>query len=124
MDFGRAVSACLDPVLVPAGFAAGQSGGSQVIFCAAHDDLSDRYPTLPQSDAYERGSGRCIDLLVEHDKDGALRLDLEGRSLAQTLHSLHLDDADMVERTVNAPLSIALPGLADVLSELFHSSVI
>lgn len=69
---GRVVSAALDPVLVPAGFAAGQYGdhveddedrptGSQVIFCAAHDEISDRHPWLPQADNQERGVGACVD---------------------------------------------------------------
>ena len=47
MDVGRTISAVFDPVLVPAGFLAGQHGADQVIFCAGHDELSDRYKTDP-----------------------------------------------------------------------------
>lgn len=122
MDFGRSVSVALDPVLVPAGFQAGQYSDHHVTFCAEHDELSDRYPSLPQSNTYERGTGRCIDLLVDHNTDGSTPLDFEGRSLAETLRALHLDDdAKTIERTVNAPLSAALPVLTDVLYRLFRT---
>ena len=50
--------AALDPVLVPVGFQGGQygeggddrEGDAQIIFCAAHEQLSDRHPRLPQAD--------------------------------------------------------------------------
>jgi hypothetical protein len=125
MDVGRAVSAALDPVLVPAGFLPGQHGDNSdhVTFCAAHDDLSDRYPSLPQANSHERGKRRCIDLLIDQDQDGPLRLVLEDRSLADTLRALGRDgDAESVERTLTAPIPTALPVLADVLSRLFPSS--
>src|SRR5262245_23220338 len=89
---GGPVSAALDPVMVPAGFQAGQEGGGddfgdrvQAIFCAGHDGLSDRYPWLPQSHAQESG-GTCIDLVVELNRDGIVQFaDLEELTLEETL---------------------------------------
>ena len=76
---GRLVSDALDPVLVPAGFQTGQYGegvDAQIIFCGGHDELSDRYPELPQARGTndnegfrERGGSRtarvCMDLSVD-----------------------------------------------------------
>jgi len=51
----RLVSAGLNPVLTPAGFTEGQWGADdrnergQIIFCAGHDEFSDRYPWAPQA---------------------------------------------------------------------------
>ncbi len=123
MDFARSVSAALDPVLVPEGFAAGQCGGSQAIYCAGHDELSDRFPALPQSNAQVRGLGGCIDLVVAYD-DYGLQVRLKGMALTDTLHALQLDDdAAAVERLASAPLDAALRALADILPRLFRAAV-
>ena len=123
VDFGRSVSAVLDPVLVPQGFAAGQYGGHQVIYCAAHDAFSDRFPALPQSNAQDRGRGCCIDLVVEQDAAGVLRLSLEVQPLPETLRAVGLvDDAATVDRIGEAPLDTALPAVAEILSRLFRTA--
>lgn len=121
VDFGRAVSAALDAVLVPAGFLPGQGGGPQVTFCAAHDDISDDYPSLPQANAQRRDVGACIDLVVDGDEQGRLRFaDLEGLSLVATLQRIGRDqDADALLRVHGAPPEEAVPVLADVLARLF-----
>ena len=124
MDFGLAVSTALDPVLVPHGFAPGQSGSGQVVFCAGHDDLGDRVPRLPQANAQTAGSGCCIDFVVERsDRGPVLWMDLEGAPLAGTLRVLGLDDdAATVGRIAGAPLDTALPVLADVLTRMFRAA--
>jgi hypothetical protein len=122
MNFARSGSAALDPVLVPEGFAAGQCGDDQAIWCGGHDELSDRFPALPQSDAQVRGVGCCIDLVVAHVDDG-LRVTLEGTSLTDTLRALQLDhEAAEVDRLEGAPLDVALPTLADILPRLFRAA--
>lgn len=90
---GRVVSAALDPVLMPAGFAAGQYGeggeggedrstGSQVIFCAAHDEISDLHSWLPQANSQKRDVGACVDLVVEINNQSRVEfIHLEGLSL-------------------------------------------
>ena len=73
LSFGRVVSAALDPALMPAGFAGGQHGGdgrAQVIFCATHDEFSDRHPFLPQANDQDRGLGACIDLVIDVSAEG------------------------------------------------------
>jgi len=122
MDFARSVGAALDPVLVPEGFAAGQCGESQAIYCGGHDVLSDRFPALPQSNAQTRGLGCCIDLVVDRVEDG-LQVSLEGVALTDTLHTLHLDhDAAAVDRLAGVPLDSALRALADILPRLFRAA--
>lgn len=123
VDFGLAVSTALDPVLVPHGFAAGQSGSDQVVYCAGHDDLSDRFPRLPQANAQTRSSGCCIDFVVERSDHGVLWMDLEGASLAGTLQVLGLDDdAAHLGRTARAPVDTTLPVLTDVLTRMFRAA--
>ena len=123
MDFGLAVSTALDPVLVAHGFAPGQSGTDQIVFRAGHDDLSDRFPKLPQANAQTPGSGCCIDFVVGRSNHGVLWTDLEGTSLAGTLQALGLDDdAAHLGRIARAPLNTALPVLTDVLTRMFRAA--
>lgn len=120
VDFGRSMSAALDPVLGAAGFAAGQGGGDQVIFCAAHDELSDRYPSLPQSDKQSRGMGGCIDLVVHGDEGRFRSADLEGVSLDTTLRLMgEHEEADAVARQGGGSLDEVLPVLTRALIRLF-----
>ena len=129
---GRAVSAVLDPVLVPVGFAPGQYGAggddppapAQVVFCAAHDELSDRYPRLPQAGAQERDRGACIDLVVQVTADGSFDfLDLEAVPLRDTLRQVGLDaDADAVAGVEGRPLLEGLPGVEAALRSLFATT--
>ena len=122
VDFQTSVSAALDPVMLPAGFAAGQGGDLQVIFCAAHDEFSDRFPALPQANEQDRGRGCCIDLVIEDQGSQGLRLDLEGHSLTQTLRAAHLhDEAAVVADVAGSPLDTVLAVLAHALATLFGS---
>lgn len=133
-SLGRVVSAALDPVLVPAGFAAGQYGdhgdggedrptGSQVIFCAAHDELSDLHPWLPQADSQERGVGACVDLVVDIDDQSRVEfIHLEGLSLEETLRRVGRPaDADALARVDGQAVEDALPVVASVLKRLFET---
>jgi hypothetical protein len=129
---GRVVSAALDPVLVPAGFAAGQYGdygkggddrytGSQIIFCAAHDEISDLHPWLPQANSQERGVGACVDLVVDiNDRSRVEFIDLEGLSLEETLRRVgRAADADALARVDGQAFDDALPVVTAVLTRLF-----
>ncbi len=126
---GRVVSAALDPVLVPAGFARGQYGEggndrlgvAQIIFCAGHDELSGRYPRLPQANEQERGVGACIDLVIEVSDAGTIAfLDLEGTSLENTLRTVGLEaDADAVARIEGHAFTETLLILEAALRRLF-----
>jgi hypothetical protein len=120
-EFGRLVMVALDPVLVAAGFARGQGGGTEVIYCAAHDEFSDRYPWMPQADTQERDLGACVDLIIRGLEDGGFAsADLEQFSLPTTLRMVGRgDDADAVERQEGAHAAQALPVLVGVLSRLF-----
>ena len=115
LDFALSVSAALDPVLVPEGFAAGQCGDTQAIYCAGHDELSDRFPALPQSNAQVRGRGCCIDLVVDLAGDG-VHVSLEGLPLTETLLAVQLyDDAAVAKHLVaaaRAPLAAVRERLA------------
>ena len=124
LDFALSVSAALDPVLVPEGFAAGQCGDTQAIYCAGHDELSDRFPALPQSNAQVRGRGCCIDLVVDLDPIGdGVRVSLEGLPLTETLLAVQLyDDAAVAATLQGAPLGVALPALAEILPRLFRAA--
>ena len=122
LDFALSVSAALDPVLVPEGFAAGQCGDTQAIYCTGHDELSDRFPALPQSNAQVRGRGCCIDLVVDLAGDG-VHVSLEGLPLTETLLAVQLyDDAAVAATFRDAPLEVALPALAEILPRLFRAA--
>jgi hypothetical protein len=125
---GRTVSAALDPVLTPVGFAAGQYGGGgegryisgQTIFCAAHDEFGNRYQWMPQANRQERGIGCCTDLVVETTKSRFDSARLEHLSLQETLRQVgHDDDAEEVSRVQGAALAEALPILGASLERLF-----
>ncbi|HET7690507.1 MAG TPA: hypothetical protein VFK41_09020 [Nocardioidaceae bacterium] len=122
-DIGSVLHTVLDPVLTGAGFSAGQGGWEQMIFCAVHDELSDRYPVLPQSNAQDRGQGCCIDLMIEVDRgrNRFIRLDLENHSVVDTLRACgHDAEAAALHDALGADLEIALPTLADSLRVLFQ----
>lgn len=122
VDFASSVSRALDPVLVPLGFAAGQCGHDQAIFCGDFDGLSDRFPGLPQSSAQQRGLGCCIDLVVDR-ADPGLDVHLEGTPLPAALRALGLHDgAAVADGLARAPLDEALERLADVLPRLFGAA--
>jgi hypothetical protein len=126
---GRAVSAALDPVLTAAGFAGGQYGEGggdqpgpwQIIFCAGHDDLSDRHPWMPQANAQRHAEGACIDLVVHTTLDDRFDwADLEGLTLDETLRRVgNDDDANAVRAVHLTRLDTALPVLAAALARLF-----
>lgn len=115
----------LDPVMVVAGFLAGQGGGDldgtgQVIYCIGHDELSSRYPHLPQADT-DSGPGQCDDLVIHIGAGGTLdRLDLEGTPLPDTLRQVGLDaHAEAVSRVRARPVADGLRVLEAALRELF-----
>ena len=93
VDFSGQVRARLNPVLGPAGFAAAQggfdedTGRGQLIFCAAQDDLGERFPLLPRTWEPEPGAGRCVDLVVDLDATSIRGVGLEGQPLADTLRA-------------------------------------
>ncbi|MDR7251056.1 hypothetical protein J2X46_000028 [Nocardioides sp. BE266] len=118
------VCAALDPVMVAAGFQAGQGGTTpadegQVIYCAGHDEFSERYPSLPQAHQQEPG-GTCVDLVLDVWPGGRLgRMDLEAMSLAATLRHVGLtEDGDAVEAVAGVPVADALPVVAAALERL------
>lgn len=121
----RLVQEALDPVLVAAGFLAGQGGdapdgSAQVIYCLAHDQLVRRHPMLPQAGSGD-APGRCDDLVVEIGADGSLhRLDLEQLSVVETLRRVGLEaDAQAVATVVGRPCTEALPTVRTALGRLF-----
>ena len=127
---GRAVSAALDPILVPAGFAAAQYGENatetwpknQIIFCAGAEELSDRYPWLPQSANYDPEHDACFDLIVALNPAGSIDyVELEVVTLEATLrHVGRTADADTAARLTGAPLLEALPVVQQLLPRLFE----
>ncbi|WP_374969048.1 hypothetical protein [Terrabacter sp. BE26] len=122
MDFAASTTDALDGVLVREGFAAGQGGVDEVIYCAGHDELSDRFPGLPQANEQPRGLGCCIDLVIDRRGTG-LQAHLEGQLLESTLRALHLGpDADLVEGLVAMPVRAALELLGEVLVRLFRAA--
>lgn len=122
MNFVTSTTAALDRLLAREGFAAGQAGGSEIIYCAGHDDLSDRFPRLPQADAQPRGQGCCIDLVIEHREPG-LEVGLEGEPLANTLRALRLDEAALATEGIGAMgVADALDALVEVLPQLFRAA--
>jgi len=122
MDFAAATTAALDDLLTREGFMAGQGGETEVIYCASHDELSDRFPRLPQANAQPRGIGCCIDLVIDLHEPG-LQVVLEGEPLPRTLRALHLEDgAQSVDRIGAMPLVAALDSLIEVLPKLFSAS--
>ena len=122
MTFAHQTTDALDALLVREGFAAGQCAGDQVIYCGGHDDLSDRFPRLPQADDQPRDNGCCIDLIVE-EHDTGLRVRLEGHPLHTTLRDLNLNEAALsAEQIQTMPLAAALDTLAKVLPQLFRAA--
>lgn len=122
MDFAAATTAALDGVLTREGFMAGQGGDTEVIYCAGHDELSDRFPRLPQANAQPRDRGCCVDLVVDQHDPG-LQVVLEGEALPRTLRALHLDEAaQAVDAAAELPLAEALEVLVGVLPQLFRAS--
>ena len=119
--FRRELSAALDPVLVPVGFAAGQFGGTQAIFCAEHDTFSDRFPHLPPANEQERGAGCCVDVDVDVDAADRMEVQVEGWPLAEVVHAAGLGHR---ARRRAAALTTASPAsfaeLADLLAAVFR----
>jgi len=124
----RLVSAGLNPVLTPAGFAEGQWGADdrnergQIIYCAGHDEFSDRYPWAPQANDHERGLGACIDLIIEVSGMGTVEfVDLEALSLEETLRRVgYAEEASRSAELMGRPLAEALPALAAILQRMFE----
>lgn len=92
----------------------------QIIFCAGHDEFSDRYPQLPQSN-HEESGGTCVDLVVAVRADGTLAgLDLEGTSIKETLRHIGLmADSEAVARVEGRSVTESLPVIEAALRRLF-----
>lgn len=121
----RLVQEALDPMLVAAGFLAGQGGdapdgSAQVIYCLAHDELVRRHPMLPQAGSGD-APGACDDLVVEIGMDGSLdRLDLEELPVVETLRRAGLvTDAEAVAAILGRPCAETLPTVRAALGRLF-----
>ena len=122
MDFAAATTAALDGLLTREGFMAGQGGDTGVIYCAGQDELSDRFPRLPQANAQPRGLGCCVDLVIDQREPG-VQVVLEGEPLTRTLRALRLDEAaQSIDGISSMPLDAALETLVEVLPQLFHAS--
>jgi hypothetical protein len=122
MEFAGSTTSALDRVMIRHGFAAGPGGDVQVIYCASHDELSDRFPRLPQANAQPRGVGRCIDLVIT-DLESGLEVNFEGEPLSDTLRALGLDEAaKSIDELAWAPPTVALSTLVEVLPQLFRAS--
>jgi hypothetical protein len=114
--------------MVAAGFLAGQGGGDrdgsgQVVYCIGHDELSSRYPLLPQADT-DGVPGGCDDLVVDVGTGGTFdRLDLEEMSLEETLRRVGLDaDADAVSQASGRPVVDGLQVLEAALRRMFSAA--
>ena len=96
-----------------------------MIFCAAHDEFSDRHSKLPQANRQPRGQGCCIDFIVEADLvHGRFnRVDLEEFSLRETLQRVGLDnEADLLSVALSKETAEVLPVVAHVLERLFEAT--
>jgi hypothetical protein len=92
----------VEPVLVRAGFAAGQwtIDDAGVIFCAAAGEYIRRHPDLVDGSPHW-GDAHCIDITIEGTVDGGItRFDVEFEPLA-----------DLLTRTGRGPDTAALPSL-------------
>jgi hypothetical protein len=129
MAVAREVEAALNPVLTPAGFLEGARGVDErnerggVLFCIGHDEFSDRYPWAPQADAQKRGTGGCIDLMIETNTDTIEFIDLEAIPLEETLRRAgNAEEANRTAELIGRPVADALPILAGILQRVFDVS--
>jgi hypothetical protein len=95
----------------------------QVVFCAGFNELTARFPDLPQrhdSHQLPGGSG-CIDLTIEVGPAEILtRADLENLSVAETLSELGRPSAAAtVAGLIGRPMDDVVAGLAHALRALF-----
>ena len=117
----------IEPILVRAGFAAGQwahgvaGGGISVIFCAAGDDYVHRHPDLVEvGDQWV--DVHCVDITIEGSLDhGIDRFDVEFESLADLLaRTGHDDDAAVLPSLLRLDdPDRDLQRVADLLSGLY-----
>lgn len=122
MDFAARVTAVFDPLLQRAGFARAQVAGDDegVIYCAAHDEFSDRFPRLPQANEQLDVLGACVDL--ELDFGDGITAQLEGLSLRDTFLALELDgDAAEAAACEEASRDEALEELPRLLTRLLEA---
>lgn len=129
MGIASDLTGALDPVLLAAGFAAGQ-GGTGVVdgkpvgitYCAGHDALSDRFPWLPQADEYPRGKGACTDLVIQVNGSGVVeRVDFEGFTLGETLAQVgDTEDARTAAGLIGQNVGELIDVLPAILERLFR----
>lgn len=117
------VNARLQPLLGPIGFAEGQVSESSVLFCAALDEVAERLPGLPQAGSQPRGTGACVDVVVEVDEDRIVRVDIESRSLVATLGEMRLiEDAEAVNEVIGSSVQTALPCIETAIARLLAAA--
>jgi hypothetical protein len=89
-SFARQVTAILNDVVRPYGFASGQGGSdgarddeSQVVFCAAYDDVVQRALAVAAPPDYAVGAELCFDIVVTGSvAAGVTAVEIEGVPLA------------------------------------------
>lgn len=125
MDHTDLVVATLDPVLTAHGFAEAQGGAvdaeqHELLWCAALTDLRQRHPWLPQvRDVDDEPDHACVDLHVRVGAGRLLSVDLEARSLGNTLRSIEMAaEADAADRLDGASIDVALPALVGLIEAM------
>ncbi|MGH1564722.1 hypothetical protein [Mumia sp. DW29H23] len=113
----------LNPLLVRAGFSEAQGGGDTALYCAAFDDIADRYPHLPQAhdEQAEAMSFACVDLTFDLAAGGLLKsIQFESYDLEDTLALTGAtDDAWLVLNAYDQPVGEVVDTLHNVLARLF-----
>lgn len=125
MDPADLVAPALDPMLEAYGFAAAQGGQvdaeqHELLWCAALVDLRERCSWLPQVREQSDGPDHaCVDLQIRVRAGRLLSVDLEARSLGDTLRSIDMTaEADAADRLDGAPIDVALPVLVGLVEAM------
>lgn len=142
MHVSRLLADTLDPVLTASVFAAGQTGlhpdddsrdlgsyegpwpdqSGSIIWCAPHQEVQRRYPSLPQAHGYGIGVDYdCIDLTVTITRGSITEVDFEGLSLAETFSAVgRHEEAQATDRLLGRPAEAASGPLRELLAALLE----
>jgi len=125
----RTAAEILNPILVGAGFAPAQYGGSPlepsgVTYCASFDHFAARHPRLPQASEEQRGVGACVDLVIQVDgEDRVTEVHLEGHDLDDTCRLTDCnEDAEAAATIIGSDVLAALDTLSPILRSLFTTA--